>query len=163
MGKVEKPIKEGKIPVAFALGIHKRTAGKDGEPAPKRLLGIKLSRVADEAEHRGLQGVARGVLAAARDDQEVTEEAVEIEIIKLAVSSLVLPGKAGGEPGDVRLGDFARLPETWFEHTRREAWEEQTQARGRFVMVWQRLHFWPGREVSGADSPSVAPAPNQSA
>lgn len=90
----------GEAAFIFAAIVDEGVEGDAGKPAPDVGVGLHGANGADGFDHCKGEDFAGLVFVAASDDQEITEEAVAVEIEEFAGGVFVGVGEGGGEGKD---------------------------------------------------------------
>jgi hypothetical protein len=87
-----------------------RASSEHGEPIPKRFLVVEAAYVADHADERFLQGLARSFLISPRADDEVAKEPRKVLSVEFSKCALVTRRHPAGQQGNRGIARKRWLP-----------------------------------------------------
>ena len=79
---VQETIQKRQVTILFAPFVHHRGACNNRQPAPKLFFTIERFCMPSNADEGLLQHIPGSVFAAASQDQEITQEAPHVEVVK---------------------------------------------------------------------------------
>ena len=93
---VQETIQKRQVPILFAPFVHHGGARNHRQPTPKFFFTIERFYMPSHAHESLLQNIPGHVFAAAGQDQEITQEAPHVEVVKKVKRAFLALAKSAG-------------------------------------------------------------------